>query len=141
MLRRSARYFAVVGISFFGATSFGQTNPAGATWNQWTREKKAIYLLGWVDGRQSGAYDAVQMFKPELMKKFFDPKSPTQKLFPPTITVGQLSSGADKFYGDYRNLHIDIRSAVDLIFDDIRGKRPLTEEYLKQIRKTAADGQ
>jgi len=97
--------------------------------------------MGWVDGRQNGAYNAVEMFKPELIKRFFDANSPTHKLFPPTITVGQLEAGLDKFYGDYRNLHIDIRSAVELIFDDIRGKHPLTEEYLNQIRKTVANEQ
>ncbi len=58
--------------------------------------------MGWVDGRQNGAYNAVEMFKPELIKRFFDANSPTHKLFPPTITVGQLEAGLDKFYGDYR---------------------------------------
>jgi hypothetical protein len=128
----------VLTLLLLSAPASAQSSSTGPDWNGWTRKEKVTYLLGWIDGRQSGAYYAVLEVRPELIKTWSGPNSPVLKLFP-RLTISQLEEGINKFYTDYRNLHIQVRTAVELIVGDATGKQPLTDEYLNKIRKMEAE--
>ena len=142
MRKTLLRLFCLAVASLCVASALAQSDSTGPEWNQWSRKEKVVYLLGWIDGRQSGAWSAAYELKPDLTIKWHGvtPPDPLKKLFP-KVTVGQLEKGLNKFYSDYRNLHIQIRSAVEAILQDITGEQPLTDEYLNRLRKEEAKRQ
>jgi hypothetical protein len=55
------------------------------------------------------------------------------------VTVGQLNKGLDDFYGDYKNLRIQISDAVWPVLKGISGdSKEQIEGLIENLRKNAA---
>lgn len=118
------------------APSLAQSSFTGQQWRGWSSDAKIMYLVGWVDGWQHGLFEATKEFAPSLIATW--PSDPRVAKFASTVTVGQLLEGVNKFYDDYRNLQIGIRTAIEVVDDESSGKGHWSEEDLIRLRAAEA---
>jgi hypothetical protein len=107
-----------------------------AEWIKWTDDAKMFYLVGWVDGRQSGNFEATQQFAPAIAEHWKTDKR--VNALQSNVTVGQINKGVTSFCADYRNEHVDVRSAVEIVFREASGFHHYSEIELAAIRRVSA---
>lgn len=119
----------------------GQSAASGTDWRDWRKDIKVMYLLGWVDGRACGVWDALEALdekrRDSALKNGID-KDPKIGHLGTNVTVGQLLEGIDKFYEDHRNLHIEVRTAVSAISNEASGRLLLDDAYMQRLREISA---
>lgn len=124
----------------------------GSWWNRLTRTEKDAYVLGYADGFLKGgvAYDAQLVVShqgpnPEdsrvrdgAVKNYKEFKGQYDKDFG-ELAAGQLVSGVDSIYADYRNSRIVVAEAVTIVDMGINGMSDAEMNViLVQARKDAA---
>jgi hypothetical protein len=100
-----------------------------------------MYLDGWAAGRSEGLFETLRVMDEKRWIKAVTEgveKDPQLKSLPSKVTVGQLLEGVNKFFEDYRNLHVSVPNAVSLIYQEPAGRIILTDEYLQEIRRLEA---
>lgn len=123
----------VVGIA---RSSDAQSSFTGTNWRGWSYEIQLLYIVGWIDGRQHGLFRATQEFSPATISQW--ETSPRIAKFDLCVSAGQLVEGVTRFYDDYRNLQIGIRSAVGIVIDEATGRKHWTDDELMRIREREA---
>jgi len=133
MLQRLRLYLLGMTVVLLASQVRAQSDFDGNAWVGWHTDIRMMYLVGWVDGRQAGAWEAVSAVAPELRSKWTeDPRIAKLEL---EVTVGQLLKGVNSFYDDYRNLTISIRSAVGIVVDEATGRMHWSEKDLVDLRR------
>lgn len=116
-----------------------QSTYHGQDWAEWSETEKTMYIVGWVDGRADAAWKVIGALDPKLRAKgkaaLDDPRLAE---FQRSVTVGQMYVGMGKFYEDYKNLNITVRTALALVNEQLKGGR-VTEEKLQRIRQIEAE--
>jgi hypothetical protein len=113
-----------------------QSSFTGQNWRDWSSDVRLMYLVGWVDGREHGLFEATKEFAPTLISTW--PKNPRVAKFASNVSVGQVHEGVNKFYEDYRNMHIAIRTALEIVDDESTGKHHWSGEDIARIRAAEA---
>ncbi len=120
------------------STAAAESEFDGQEWNGWSTASKTMYLVGWIDGRAEGTWDAIAALDKKLFSKgdaaLDDPRLQSLQA---GVTVGQLLVGVNEFYKDYKNLNIGVRTAVSVVDEQISGKE-VTEEWLQGLRQIEA---
>lgn len=137
---RSRRFSLLlcIAIGLLASPLFGQSTFDGQSWKEWSTDRKIFYVVGYVDGRASGVWDAIEALDPKLFAKgsaaLQDPRLASLER---SLSVGQIIESMDQFYGDYKNLNIGIRTAVSVVSDQLAGV-DVTEAKLQAIRRIEA---
>lgn len=120
--------------------TFAQSDYTGMDWNAWSTDTRLMYLVGYADGRSNGAWEILLLVDEERWERARENEAlePVLKEFESSVTVGQLLLGVTKFYEDFRNLHIQVRDAVAVIFDEANGGTTLGDDFLQSLRSNAA---
>lgn len=117
-------------------TGFALTTLNGNDWIRRSIDFKLMYLLGYIDGRNRGIIEALEIVSPEILLKLKD--DPRISSLDTNITVGQILDGVNTFYSDYRNRVILVYDAILIITDEAMGKKHWTEEELQRLRRASS---
>jgi hypothetical protein len=113
----------------------GQSKDTGLDWRQLTVGEKTMYVLGWIDGKTEGIWSTIRVLDPNLHRQGMKAlENPRLKPLNRTVKVGELVTGLDEFYKEYKNLPISVRSAIAVVRDQLTGAN-ITEEYLQRLRR------
>jgi hypothetical protein len=114
-LQNAIRLVGVLFLMMLAPSGRAQSNIDGEFWTTKNKDLKAVYLLGFMDGRNEGANEA----SAALGTTILDPR--LAKLAS-NISVGQMLDGLDDFYKDYRNARIPVRHAFEYVFMEAGGQ-------------------
>lgn len=139
----------------FTLAAKSDNNRDGNWWNRLPRSQKMSYTIGFMDGQtyahlmytaallhgmadpKTGKYDANRSATVKEVERYADANL---KLDFDNLTAGQLVSGLDKIYSDYRNMQIELSDAVLVVLRSIQGMSNDDMEKLLQLkRKSAAE--
>lgn len=115
------------------STVVGQSDFSGADWLNWPQSSRVAYVVGWIDGRQAGAWEAVRAIDPDLLETWTEDER--LAALESSITANQIMVGVDTFFSDYRNRQIELRTVIEIVSDEASGRREWPEEDLRGLRQ------
>lgn len=114
----------------------------GNWWVNLTEFSKSFYILGFLDGMELGndfSYWGLETkdtlaVMPKVIKAYVD----YVDRYTSNVTVGQITEGLDKFYGDFRNRSIATHGGVWIVLRQISGDSDAEiQKLIESWRKNA----
>ena len=126
------RYFIVA--LLLSACCFGQQEGvlSGSAWQSYSEQFKGGYITGYIVAMENAQINSsmtcAQVKDAEAHKACI---SNAQSFDFESIAVGQLLSGMNTFYKDFRNFQVPLTMAMGLVRDEIRGRT--NEDVQKEL--------
>jgi hypothetical protein len=132
----------------------GAKNEDGVWWNNLTANQKVVYVVGFLDGQIfaeklfdgalliAQADPKTKLWSPERARILVEAEDMTLKMLTHdlgSVSAGQMMTGLDKIYSDYRNTRIMVREAIIVVVGSMDGTSDeKTTKLLERKRREAS---